>query len=169
VSDAKLGQTPPEDAHRDAVHVAIVPMVASQQLAPGTPVGLNEDRQAVMAPREKALGVVDPYLQDPVEEGQRFWLCLKPGSITSLRHDWTHPAFAVTGDEQKVASIEWLKRAADDCGVDYHSMMACVASDDYIHMGENESYKDLDYNEFAKHVKIVTGKADAYPPFSCSC
>jgi hypothetical protein len=73
---------------RDAVHVAIVPTVASEKLFPGQHVGADGARSIA-----GAVGIVDPYLRHPVEKGQTFFLFLYPGSVTSLRHVWTHPAF----------------------------------------------------------------------------
>ncbi len=43
----------------------------------------------------KAVGIVDPFLQRSVLQGQRFYLCLFPGTVTSLRHVWTHPALEI--------------------------------------------------------------------------
>lgn len=168
---AKLGHLAPPDARRDAVHVAIVAVVAGEPLAMGEWVVMR-DGLAYQADRPTdAIGRADPFYTHPVREGERFWLCLRPGTITGLRHHWLHPAFP---DEEapmseKEKSEEWLKGAAADAGVDYETMMEYVASDDYINMGQNEAYKGIDCGLFAKHVKIVTGKENAYPPFSCSC
>ena len=87
-----LGERPDDDARRDAVHVAVAPVVADQLLPPGAHVGLTDEGAASAAVRP--IGVVDPFLKEPVRPGQRFWLCLYPNTVTSLRHVWTHPAFA---------------------------------------------------------------------------
>jgi hypothetical protein len=86
-----LGEAPADDARRDAVHVAVAPVVAAQCLRPGQHVGLGQDGRA--AEDAGPIGVVDPFLRAPVEEGQRFWLFLYPNTVTILRHVWTHPAF----------------------------------------------------------------------------
>jgi hypothetical protein len=88
-----LGAAPGEDARRDAIHIAVAPVVAAARLLPGQHVGLQEDGQACA--HEEPIGIVDPFLTEAVAAGQRFWLFLYPGTITSLRHVWTHPAFKV--------------------------------------------------------------------------
>lgn len=94
----KLITTPQK---RDAVHVAVVPVIADEPLAPGQracvfPVKRADGEYAYHA-REggvEAVGIIDPFLRERVVmAGQECWLWLDPGSITSLRHDWTHPAF----------------------------------------------------------------------------
>jgi hypothetical protein len=88
-----LGAAPGEDARRDAVHIAVAPMVAAARLLPGQHVGLLDDGRVYA--NDKPIGIVDPFLTESVLPGQRFWLFLYPGTITSLRHVWTHPAFTV--------------------------------------------------------------------------
>ena len=89
-------------ARRDAIHVAVAPVTAGQRLQPGQHVGLDADRRATSGyPR---IGIVDPFLIDDVEEGQEFWLCLYPNTITGLRHVWTHPAFAARTPVQETPS-----------------------------------------------------------------
>lgn len=88
-----LGEIPAEDARRDAVHVAVAPVVASVRLRPGVRVGLNEAGEAELCSTEDCIGIVDPFLHDYVNQGQRFWLFLYPDTITNLRHVWEHPAF----------------------------------------------------------------------------
>lgn len=85
------------DRRRDAVHVAVAPVTATEPLRPGQHVGFTPAGQIeVVGPVEpgRTVGLVDPYLPDDVQPGQRFWLFLYPNTVTSLRHVWTHPAFA---------------------------------------------------------------------------
>src|SRR4029077_11817181 len=82
------------DRRRDAIHIAVAPVTAAVRLAPGQHVGLvREDNVEWVGLCDHAIGVVDPFLAEAVEPGQRFWLFLYPGTITGLRHVWTHPAF----------------------------------------------------------------------------
>jgi hypothetical protein len=74
----QLGQLVTGDAARDAVHIAVIPMTTVCDLLPG---------------QHLQNGIVDPYLAEPVKPGQRYWLLLYPGTVTSLRHVWAHPAF----------------------------------------------------------------------------
>jgi hypothetical protein len=83
------------DRRRDAVHVAVAPVTAAERLAPGQHVGfVTPGDTETVGPCEQPIGVVDPFLTDDVQPGQRFWLFMYPNTVTSLRHVWTHPAFA---------------------------------------------------------------------------
>src|SRR5438105_2038127 len=83
------------DRRRDAIHIAVAPVTAAERLAPGQHVGLvREGNLELVGPCDDNIGIVDPFLTEPVESGSRFWLFLYPGTITGLRHVWTHPAFA---------------------------------------------------------------------------
>ena len=88
-----LGHTPAADARRDAVHIAVAPVVAGVDLEPGQHVGLFQDGTA--KPLNPHIGIVDPFYKGRINRGQKFWLFLYPGTVTSLRHVWTHPAFKV--------------------------------------------------------------------------
>ena len=77
-----IGKPITEEVGRDAVHIAVIPMVATRLMKPG------EHLQN---------GIVDPFLKEMVPVGERYWLFLYPATITSLRHVWQHPAF---GDEK---------------------------------------------------------------------
>lgn len=67
------------DPGRDAVHIALLPVIAPNVLRPGARL-LN--------------GIVDPFLTRDVQPGERFFLFLFPGTVTGLRHVWRHPAFS---------------------------------------------------------------------------
>lgn len=85
---------------RDAVHVAIAPVRAGQFLMPGWHVGIDKNGVAVCNPDDnsweepvKMIGIVDPFIDSGISTGKWFYLFLYPGTITTLRHVWTSPAF----------------------------------------------------------------------------
>lgn len=88
-----LGGNPGPDARRDAVHIAVAPVVAQHCIPPGYHVAINGKGEAFDDGPENAIGIVDPFRKEWVDPGETFWLFLLPGTVTHLRHAWNHPAF----------------------------------------------------------------------------
>lgn len=89
----KVGQLAPDSAMRDAIHVAVAPVIAAHTFDPSDKVALINGEAWHAGETNTVVGIVDPFLTEQVQPGQRFWLFLLPGTTTSLRHVWTHPAF----------------------------------------------------------------------------
>lgn len=107
MDNLKLGEIITTPQQRDAIHIAVVPITAGQMLRPGDRVGFRlGDHETAFLIGSNAVGIVDPFLKCVVEEGQRFWLFLYPGSVTSIRHDWTHPAFERRSEARATARME---------------------------------------------------------------
>lgn len=180
-----LGKLLKEDLPRDAIHIAVAPVIANAQMKPGDHIGLL-DRDAMLAGTnaDELIGIVDPYLKGPVVRGDKFWMWLYPGTITSLKHHWTHKAFEPPKDDGMMRvqkSTMWLKEFADSWGMDYQDMIegatdkkypGIVAQSTDIHSWEEagDGQKEL----FWKHIEVVTGKKfdDKHREnthFSCSC
>lgn len=75
---------------RDAMYVAIIKARAGVTLEAGDFVYI-QDGEAWLTNRPNALGIVDPFLEKRVERGEYFLVVLMPGSVTNLRHQWSHP------------------------------------------------------------------------------
>ena len=176
MNDLKLGQLVDANAQRDAVHIAVAPVMCydTTPLPPGTHVGFVDGDNTRVRRSSKAVGIIDPLLEAPVCWKERCWLWLYPNTITSLRHEWTHPAW------QPSESRRVLEEIALGCGLRYERLMDAAArwveDEDYTHMGENEDYKKALNNrqeEFWRHYGIVTGQAVPKEKqgyfFSCSC
>jgi hypothetical protein len=163
------------------------------KLFPGQAVALVKpgDVEHVTAAVGRGIGIVDPFLGHAVEPGTWFWVFLYPNTITSLKHNWTHPAFAekpaaapapapaVVVDVRVVnqaMSRKWLKDFSDGLNVGYQEMVD--AATDFVQHGQYFS-RDGDFegeyvpDEFWEHYQNVTGnvvpadKQDNF--FSCSC
>ena len=85
-----LGKIHRKKEKRDAIHLAVLPVRAGMQLFPGQIIRID-DGEAYLD--SAGLGIVDPFLTKEIDEGEKFWMVLKPRLISSLRHVWSHPAF----------------------------------------------------------------------------
>lgn len=187
-----LGQIITSKQERDAIHIAVLPVAASERLNPGDWVALDADGRAYED--EDGIGVVDPFLKTGIRIGQMFWLYLIPGSITSLRHSWTHPALdspKTIPDPDFATSEKWLRNfiSRADCP-GYETTIAAAIGDpppadddgyneystsndgEYLTFIGRDAHGDIP-PEFWDHVEVVTGRK--IPPrhraqfFGCSC
>ncbi len=159
--------------HRDAIHVAVVPVVAPCKLKAGQHVGTNGD------PEGKLVGIVDPYLKVPVHKGDKFWLFLYPNTTTALRHAWEHPDFApeVPDHPMKANAVAWLTDFADSFEMGYDQLIAALTA--YVQHGKyytlgtdtpEHAYADRKerWLNFEMATGITSPDKDAQI-FSCSC
>jgi hypothetical protein len=115
---ATLGTIIGPNEARDAIHLAVEPVIAGSMLEPGEHVFLKQGvayfRHSTGEP--ETIGFVDPFLTKTVQEGERFWLVVYPRKITSLRHVWTHPAFDAVPDLPVPVAHVAAAGVADDWG-----------------------------------------------------
>ncbi len=196
-NEAKLGTIPKGNEGRDAVHVAIVPACANEQLISGTPVRITRDNKAQSCRVIDAVGIVDPFrAQDNllVSQGEWFWLCLYPKTISGLRHVWDHPCFpkAEVAPEIKLADLpsnsvsesqRWIQdyvrlhclywEYEPDGG--YSEFIRYVRDERWIYYYGSDCHGlgDVkDAEELFQHLSIVLGRridASYFEAFTCSC
>lgn len=85
-----LGTILTSEQKRDAIHLAVIPVIAEEYMKPGDPISQVAGKAFIDI---NGLGIVDPFILRPVEKDEQFWMVIKPRLITSLRHVWSHPAF----------------------------------------------------------------------------
>lgn len=191
-----LGTAPLDDtAKRDAIHIAVEPVTAGVVLPPGMHVSVSNGVAMPTIPGE-GLGIVDPFLMQPVKQGERFWFLMYPRKVTSLRHVWAHPAFPdetgasapAKADDSKAESEAWLREfcSTADCP-GYETVMQLIDTG-RVDAGEDCDYRGSEYTEewlhfsgsdahgeippeFWDHVEVVLGRKLENRPtyFSCSC
>lgn len=172
----KLGQIIREPQEKDAVHMAVAPVEAVHELRPGQAVTVQDGK--AYSTTGKGVGVVDPFLECKVQPGDKFWLFLYPGSITSLRHDWMHPSFPTADPAgRSFESKKWLEHWAIQNSIDYDELIKHAGyyiDDDSNYWSEGGRFEGISVpDEFWTHYEKVTGRA--LPEghyghfFSCSC
>lgn len=175
----ELGKEPRIEQTRDAIHFAVFAVRAGEALNPGDHVALKE---GVAVKSVAGIGIVDPFLQDPVPTRARFWLMLYPNTITSLRHEWTHES--VDGSPAVQAARAVIEKMADDMDLSYSRLMEYARDhaiskpsawgDDYVVQQGSESWRDnFNADTFWPAYQIVTGEVVPEDRqdhlFSCSC
>lgn len=148
---------------RDAIHVAVMPAEAADHLEPGAFVGFNGDGKMTEL-RKPYLGVVDPFLNENVKPGERFWLFLIPGSISTLRHVWTHRDIpdSEASAAKDIEARGRLDEFAKELNVSREEMFEAI--ENCRHGGDplySHSYEGMGvYDGFWRDYETVTGKPD---------
>lgn len=162
MSEVILGNLAPKTGQRDAIHVAVAPVIAATQLKPGTHVLLDEAGHACEAPPPvEGIGVVDPFLRADVKAGELFWLCLYPKTVSGLRHDWSHPSFQERSGDSDAAQT-WITTFAAQWKYSFDEFM--TGAREYLQkdyeLDDNWAQLDVpdeDWNTFWQHFHTLTG------------
>ena len=180
-----IGKKLTEDAGRDAVHIAVMPVVCGEpRLYPGQSIGIIFGTTDMVASRQLGthMGVVDPFMHDWVAKGDRFYMFLLPNTITGLRHEWTCPAVDGPPTSRVVCtaaeSESWLRQFAERWHMDYGDMIDGARDGDYAHADgiDLHTADDLgaDHDLFWSHLETLTGtifnaEHRGKMTWSCSC
>jgi hypothetical protein len=181
-----IGKLLPSGSLRDAIHIAVAPVVAGVSMHPGQAACLR-DGEAWPVERGEGIGIVDPYLPEAVPTGGRCFLFLYPNTITDLKHTWTHPSFATErtnvlvdvskeGDPVYAMAKQTLEKIAKDCELTYERLMKAGAAN--LARGTTLNTEGRDYGdemggkekEFWAAYEIVAGAKVTYKDesiFSC--
>lgn len=174
-----------EEADRDAVHIAVLPCVAAGRLSAGMPVKVNRVTGMAEYDIVQAVGIVDPFLSEPIFPGDKFFVWLTPNTITGLQHRWTHPVIDDMLEEDvspitasRHGAIAKINECANACGVTFDFLIDAAKeyneNNETTHMGSNSQYSDYDdWKGFWRAFTTYTGetvKDDTYwAPFRCTC
>ncbi len=180
-----LGMIHYRQEKRDAIHLAVLPVIAARSLKPGADVGIKDGRASTAYTPH--VGIVDPFLSDGPASGQSFWLVIYPRKIQSLRHVWSHPGIPEETPAQSEpestevtaakAAVHWV---ACDLGISDEALMDGASNwissggsmDAYMHFGDDLNY-GWDMEKFWAAYSLLTGNGVPEPLrtafFSCSC
>lgn len=188
MSDVTLGKLVEGNPGRDAIHLAVVPMVAGEWLKRGFRVRIEDGK--AFAGVEGSIGIVDPFLIADVREGQTFWLCLYPKTITSLRHVWEHPQLPLSESQPKSENVDQVSASKRwlECYVRTHcpywnyrpdggylEFLLYVKRDRWIYYKGSDCHGLGDVEDAAElfsHLSVVLERridADYFVAFTCSC
>ena len=180
-----LGQFLPEhhNQSRDAIHIAVMPVEAGEDLKPGQKLRLRYGTNSVVLSgsyNDDYIGRADPFIDDwRIKKGQKFWMWLRPGTITGLRHEWVHPT--IDCEQKPLGPSElWLREFAEKWNFDYGEMITeALEKDGYIVARGRDLHDagELDPGEedlFWQHIEIITGEkvSEGHKKnfgWSCSC
>lgn len=148
------------EAKRDAVHVAVAPVVPNEDMQPGTKVVFLKSGDTVNVRKaekdELPVGVIDPFKLNRAMKGWHCWMLLMPRSIVGLRHEWQHPAFNGTTEDQSEA---WLRALAAKYEYTYEKLVSEAVSGDGSFFGTDIDYEDFFADaDFWHHIETVSGE-----------
>lgn len=107
-NEIRLGQIiSTAGAVKDAIHVAIAPVICDEKLRPGQHVALVEGTLDRVCSRGKKIGIIDPFLKEKViAKDIPVYILLYPNTVTGMRHEWEHPAFVKTNEKEVPLGVD---------------------------------------------------------------
>jgi hypothetical protein len=169
------------EEERDAIHIAVFPAIAGHDLIPGTGVKLGRGTINVAtraADKSQSIGIVDPFLSQPVQKGERFWIFIHPNTVTGMRHEWEHPELDGS-DIPTSESEKWIREFAAEWNFDLYQLIerAQTGNDYIVAVGRDlHSSSELgpDHDLFWFHLENLTGRKfderhRENHRWSCSC
>jgi hypothetical protein len=167
----RLGRIITGEADRDAVHIAVVPLIAHTTLKPGEHIAVSTaDKGVAQTPgtpmATDPVGIVDPFLRADVKPNQQFFAYLYPGTVISLRHHYRHPVLDAEEIRRETiemltgASRKFITECAEEINLTYPEIMQ--HAEQWLRTGEEVNWDPsmqggFSYDEFWKHYEIVTG------------
>lgn len=80
-----FGKKLPEDVTtRAVIPMGVLPCTAQVTLYPG------QEVHTAGYPATSGLGIVDPFLKNPVFPGERFWMFMNPKTSIEIKSTWSH-------------------------------------------------------------------------------
>lgn len=134
MSDLNLNELPGPDAVRDAIHIAVIPLIAGEDLYGGAVQLKVGTKNVALRAKDsyyggESIGIVNPWhpasqgdYENVVRKGEAFYCLLNPGSVTGMRHHFQHPVF----DSEPVEmsdSESWLRQFAQEWNFDFDELI----------------------------------------------
>ncbi len=137
---------------RDAVHVAVYPCTAGEVLNRGESVTIIGGEAYGETTKGERIGIVDPFLNcAQVPASARFYVFLTPGTITGLRHEWSHPAF-----DEMDRSMAWMEDFAGKHGFTAKEVIKAGLEREET-LNAQESFLDTP-DEYWEHLENISGQ-----------
>lgn len=179
----KIGKVLEGPGPKDAIHVAVVPVLLAEDMHPGDWVRVVGGK--AYKADEKAIGVIDPFLDEYLLfEDTWVYMLLIPNTITNLSHEWTLEEFDSNSAFEEIPrldedSVDWLEDFAHMHNTSYDALVVkcleALASDNefpYITFYGRDIHEIPD--GFWDHFRKATGltvleSAAEKVDFTCSC
>ena len=184
MSHVNVLEEPETTGIRDAIHVAVVSLIAADTLGPGQRVVWKDKNVSVIAhvgTSHHGIGIVNPFVFGGYyHKGDKVWIMLYPNSVTGMTHHWSHPDFDSVEEEKfgltSQSARSFIKNMAETLRVesDYLIELATIYCQHQSGCWPHDDFQASpeDWEVFWKAYSVVTGNprpTENRVPFRCAC
>ena len=102
----KLLKNPKKLTEKDAVYVAIMSVIAGEDIGAGENCQINKNNEAIPGGK---LGIANPFGPTKINKGELFWLVMHPEKVYDLSYTWEHEY--IDTDKDNLKNIYLVKYA----------------------------------------------------------